>query len=101
MKQRSWKRMGAGVAASLILLSGTAPGQDKPANCTKDTAGLSERLEGQVAKVDPDQGTVTLRASNGQTYEFRASKETLQGYKVGDHIAAMRRSDPGCPPTAS
>jgi hypothetical protein len=61
----------------------------------------SERVEGQVAKVDPDQGTVTLRTTNGQTFEFRASKETLQGYKVGDHIAAMRRSDPNCPPTSS
>lgn len=96
-----WKRLGAGVAASLVLLSGTASGENKPANCAKNAASPSERVEGQVAKVDPDQGTVTIRSSNGATYEFHASKETLQGYKVGDHIAAARRSDPNCPPSAS
>jgi hypothetical protein len=101
MERGTWTRIGAGVAASLILLSGTAPGQDKPVNCTRNTASPSERVEGQVAKIDPDQGALTLRASNGQTYEFHASKETLLGYKVGDHIAAMRRSEPNCPPSAS
>jgi hypothetical protein len=101
MEWRTWIHLGAGIVAGVILLSGTAPGDGKPANCAKNSASPSERVEGQVAKVDPDQGTVTLRAPNGQTYEFHASKETLQGYKVGDHMAATRRSDPNCPPTAS
>ncbi len=99
MKQ--WARLGAGVCVSLILMSGTAPGENKTANCTKNPASPSERVEGRVAKVDPNQGTVTVQAANGATYEFRASKETLQGYKVGDHIAAARRTDPNCPPSAS
>lgn len=103
MKPRA--RLSAGIAASIILLSGdalaqnTPVGQDKSAECKK--AGVPERVEGQVAKVDPDQGKVTVRGSNGETWEFQASKETLQNYKVGDHIEARPRTAPNCKPSTA
>ena len=95
-----WRCLRVGLASSIILLSGAAaPGSDTPTDCVK--AGTSEKVEGQVAQIDPDHGKLTVRLSNGGTYEFHASRETLQGYKVGDHIEATRRSDPGCKPSAS
>jgi hypothetical protein len=95
-----WGRLRVGLVATLTLLSGAAaPGPDIPPGCEK--AGTSEKVEGQVAQIDPDNGKLTVRTSNGATYEFHAPKETLQGYKVGDHIEATRRSDPACKPSAS
>jgi len=95
-----WGCLRVGFASSIILLSGAAvPGSDTPSGCEK--AGTSEKVEGQVAQIDPDHGKLTVRLSNGGTYEFHASKETLQGYKVGDRIEATRRSDSGCKPSAS
>jgi Cu/Ag efflux protein CusF len=95
-----WKRLCAGLTASTVLfLSGTAVGQSKPAGC--ENAGTPEKVEGQIIKIDVDQGKVTLRAPNGTTYEFQVSKETLQGYKVGEHIQAKLRSAPNCKPSTS
>jgi hypothetical protein len=44
-----------------------------------------------VIKIDRSKGRVTIRASNGQTHEFEASKETLQDLKEGDRIEARLR----------
>ena len=101
---RTWTRPVAGFVVSSIALCGVlcgmalaqnAPaGQEKPAGCS--TAGTPEKVEGQIAKVDPDHGKVTVRGSNGETWEFQASKEILQSYKVGDHIEAKLRTAPNC-----
>lgn len=82
------------VAGGLMLSGGVALGQDKPADCPK--AGAPEMVEGQVTQVDMNQGKVTLRATDGTMHEFNASKETLEGYKVGDPIKAKLRKDPRC-----
>ena len=102
--EKQWFRFWLGLAVSILILGGTALAQNKPAGqqtpaspCPQ--AGVAEKIEGQVAKVDPDQGKITVRASNGETYEFHASKETLQSYKVGDPIEARLRPDPNCKPT--
>ena len=92
---KRWIPLTAGLAAGLMLWSGTALGQGKPEGCGK--AGAPEKVEGQVVKVDPDQGKVTMRAADGTTHEFQASKETLQDFKVGDQIKAKLRSAPNCP----
>jgi hypothetical protein len=49
-----------------------------------------------VVKVDVEQGKVVLRGTDGTIHELQASKETLQGYKVGDRIEAKLRSAPNC-----
>jgi len=104
MKTRT--RLLAGFAASMIFLGGIALAQDKPARQDKSTgcdkAGIREKVEGQVTKVDPDQGELTVQGANGETYEFKASKETLQSYKIGDHIEAKLRTPPAnCKPSTS
>lgn len=49
-----------------------------------------------MVKIDPEQGKVTVRATDGTTHEFQASNETLQSYKLGDRIEAKLRSAPDC-----
>lgn len=97
--EKKWLRVSAGLAAGVIFLGGTVLAQNKPAGC--DKAGTPEKVEGVVTKIDPEQGKVTLRGPNGESYEFQAQKETLQGYKVGDRIEAKLRSAPNCKQPAS
>jgi hypothetical protein len=87
-------RLAVVVTAVTMLWGGTALGADKPGGC--DKAGAPEKVEGQVVKVDPDQGKLTVRGTDGTTHEFQASKETLQGYKAGDQIKAKLRTAPDC-----
>ena len=91
---KTWLRLSAGLAAAIMLWSGIALGQGTPTECGKK--GAPEKVEGQVVSVDPDQGKVTLRADDGTTHEFQASKETLQDYKVGDRIKAKLRLTKDC-----
>lgn len=77
------------LAGGLVLSGGMAFGEDKPAEKMK----TPEVLEGQVTNVDMNQGTLTVRASDGTMHEFKASKETLETYKVGDPIKAKLRTE--------
>jgi hypothetical protein len=85
---KSWKRMSAGLATGLLLWTGTAIAQQTPAG---DKAKTPEKIEGQVVKIDQNQGKVTVRASDGTTHEFQANAETLKGLKVGDRLEAQLR----------
>lgn len=82
------------VAGGLMLSGGFALGQDRPADCPKP--GAPGMIDGQVTQVDVNQGRLTLRASDGSMHEFQASRETIEGYKVGDPIKARLRKDPRC-----
>jgi ribosomal protein S1 len=75
------------VAAAMLCVigQGTARAEGKP--------NTPEVVAGQVTKIDPAQSRVTVRASDGTIHEFEASKETLQGLKVGDRIEAKRRPE--------
>ena len=88
-----WIHAAAVVAVGLMLWTGIALAQAKP-GC--DKANTPQKLEGQVVSIDMNKNTVTMRGSDGATHEFQASKETLQGYKVGDRIEAKLRSAPEC-----
>jgi hypothetical protein len=81
-------RIAAAVLAGALIVSGAGyvQAQNKP-DCPKGAVDI----EGQVVKVDAAQGKVTVRGADGTTHEFQASKETLQGMKVGDKIAAKPR----------
>ena len=81
------------LAVAMMLWSGAAFAQAKP-EC--DKTKTPQKLEGQVVAIDLNQGKVTMRGSDGATHEFQASKETLQGYQVGDRIEAKLRSAPEC-----
>ena len=91
---KTWIRLSVGLTAAILLWGGTALAENKPGGCNK--AGAPEKVEGQVIKVDPDQGKLSVRETDGTTHEFQASKETLQDYKVGDQIKAKLRSAPDC-----
>ena len=93
---RTWPRLGAGLAVALVLWTGPALGQSKPACDSQGKVRTPEKVEGQVVSVDQAQGKVTVRQSDGTTHEFQASKETLQDLKAGDRIEAKLREAPKC-----
>jgi len=79
------------LAVGALLWAGTAAAQPKPADCPK-----AEKVQGQIVKVDADQGKITVQGTDGKTYEFTAPKETLQDKKVGDKLELSRRMPEGC-----
>jgi hypothetical protein len=83
-------RIAAAMLAGALLVgaAGHAQAQNKP-DCPKSPA----QVEGQVVKIDTAQSMVTVRGADGTVHEFQASKETLQGMKVGDKLAAKLRTD--------
>lgn len=89
-------RQAAALAVILMMATGTGWGQVKPACDSKGMVKSPELVEGQVSKVDLSQGKLTVRDSAGKEYEFVASNETLQDYKVGDPIKAKLREAPKC-----
>jgi hypothetical protein len=90
-----WPRLVAGLAVALVLWTGPALGQSKPACDSQGKVRTPEKVEGQVVSVD-QAGKVTVRQSDGTTHEFQASKETLQDLKAGDRIEAKLREAPKC-----
>lgn len=92
---KTWLRLSAGLAAAIMLWSGIALAQGTPTECGKK--GAPEKIEGEVVTIDADKGKLTLRAADGSTHDFEASQETLQDYKVGDHVAAKLRLTKECP----
>ena len=89
-------RQAAGLVLILMMARGTGWGQVKPACDSKGMVKSPELVEGQVSKADRSQGKLTVRDSAGKEYEFVASNETLQDYKVGDPIKAKLREAPKC-----
>ncbi len=83
-----------GMTLGIVLWTGLALAQGQPAAC--DKSKTPETLEGRVTKIDLAHEKVIVAAKDGTTHEFQASKETLQGYKVGDPIKAKLRSTPDC-----
>jgi Cu/Ag efflux protein CusF len=89
-------RLSAGLAMGLMLWTGTALAQSRPACDPQAKMKTPERVEGEVTKVDVAQGKVTVRQSDGTTHEFQASTETLQGLKEGGRVEAKLREAPNC-----
>ena len=88
---KNWITLPAMLIAGSLTCGGPALAQTKPADCPK-----AEKVEGQVTKIDMDQGKLTLRGADGKMYEFTASKETLSDKKVGDRMEVTRRMPEGC-----
>ncbi len=94
---RLGSRVAAGLAMGLLLWTGAALAQGKPACDAQGKMKTPEKVEGQVVKVDQAQGKVTVREPGGTVHEFQASAETLKDLKVGDSIGAKLREAPKCP----
>ncbi len=90
-------RLARGFAVMLMLLTGTALGQGKPACDPSGKVKTPERVEGKVIKMDSAKGILTVRQTDGTVHEFQASKETLEDLKVGDPVKANLREAPKCP----
>jgi hypothetical protein len=84
----------AGLLAVVMLWSGSALAQAKPADCPKP--GAPETVAGQIVNIDQAKAKITLRGGDGSTHEFQASPETIKDMKVGDRIEAKLRAQPGC-----
>jgi hypothetical protein len=82
---------------TLVLWSGSAIGQSKPACDQQGRVMTPQKVEGQVVKVDAAQNKLTVRQADGTVHEFQASPEALQSFKVGDRIEANLREAPKCP----
>lgn len=93
---RTWLQVTSGLAMGLVLWSGAALAQVKPGCDAQGKVKTAEKVEGQVVKVDPAQGKVTVREADGTVHEFQASAETLKDLKPGDQIAAKLREAPKC-----
>jgi Cu/Ag efflux protein CusF len=93
---RTWLQVTSGLAMGLVLWSGAALAQVKPGCDAQGKVKAAEKVEGQVVKVDPAQGKVTVREADGTVHEFQASAETLKDLKPGDQIGAKLREAPKC-----
>ncbi len=90
-----YKAVAMSIMLAVPLWAGFAAGQTKP-SCDQMKASAPQKVEGKVVRVDQAQGKVAVTESDGKTHEFQASKETLQGLKVGDSIEARLRELPKC-----
>ena len=93
---RTWLQVTSGLAIGLLLWSGAALAQVKRGCDAQGRVKAQEKVEGQVVKVDPAQGKVTVREADGTVHEFQASAETLKDLKPGDQIGAKLREAPKC-----
>ena len=90
------------VAAVLMLVAAPALAQQPKGSqpSEKVNCGLQgqapQMVDGQVVKVDRSTGTLSVKASDGTTHEFKASAETLSDMKPGDHIEARLRPAQNC-----
>ena len=102
---KTWLRMTAVTAIVLLAGSGVAVAKDKDAkkaDCeqVQPSAAPGSRapqmIDGQVVAIDHASGMVTIKASDGQTHQFRGNAETLKDLKVGDQLEAKLRTVPKC-----
>ena len=91
---RPWRSMAAVAVATATLWSGVVLADVKLTNC--DPVRFPPKVEGQVMKVNMEEGKVTMRTDDGTIHEFQASKETLQELKAGERITAKLRNAPNC-----
>ena len=94
----------AAVVAAALVAGGPALAADPKPNCQPsasargDAAGQKvkapERIDGQVVKVDPAKGMITVRNKDGSVHEFKGDAETLREYKKGDNIELTLRAEP-------
>ena len=92
-----WPWVAVGLVVTLMLGSGYAVAQGKPACDPQGRVLTPQKVEGQVVKVDLAQNKLTVREVDGTVHEFQASRETLQDLKVGDRLEANLREAPKCP----
>ena len=94
---QTWTATAAAALLAIGLSSGIALGQAKAPCDQQGRVTTPQKIAGQVVKIDAAQSKISVRESDGTVHEFQASKETLDGLKVGDRIEANLREAPKCP----
>jgi hypothetical protein len=95
----------AALVAAALITGGPALAQEKPkANCQPSASprgdasapkgSAPEKIDGQVVKVDPSKGMITVRNKDGSMHEFKGDADTLREYKQGDNIELTLRAQP-------
>jgi len=93
----------AAVVAAALIAGGPALAADPEANCqpsasargdAKARVKAPEKIDGQVVKVDPAKGMITVKNKDGSLHEFKGDAETLRDYNVGDNIELTLRAEP-------
>ena len=91
---KRWTAWTAATLAAAALFGGPmamrGPAMAQAKAC--DPSKAPQMVSGQIVKVDMQAGRVTVRATDGVTHEFQATKETLADLKPGDKIDARLRS---------
>jgi Cu/Ag efflux protein CusF len=104
---KTWVRASAILAVAVFawssVLSGTALAADKdkgqPAAAPGDQKSCApQKIDGTVTAIDPGTDMITVQGSDGMTHQFRASKDDMKTFKVGDRIGMTLRaaSATGC-----
>ena len=94
---KRWIVLSTGAFTIGLLATMPALAQQTPPRPAADCkANAPAKVEGQVTNVDMNAGKVTVRANDGQTHEFQATKEMLQTMKPGDRLEATLREAPKC-----
>jgi hypothetical protein len=94
---RKGQRIAAVVATGVLLWTGSALAQGKPACTPQGKVQTAQKVVGQVVKVDAGLDKLTVKEDNGTVHEFQVSKEVLRDFKAGDRIDATLREAPKCP----
>ena len=94
---RKGQRVAAAMAVGVLLWTGSALAQGKPACTPQGKVQTPQKVVGQVVKVDAGLDKLTVREDDGTVHEFQVSKEVLRDFKAGDRIEAMLREAPKCP----
>ena len=94
----------AAFVAAAMLIVGPALAQGTKPQCQPSAAAggsgsakvskAPEKIEGEVTKVDPKNGTMTVKRPDGTAHEFKGSAETVRDYKKGDQVQLTLRSEP-------
>jgi hypothetical protein len=108
---KTWVRISAILGVALFAWSGVLSGtvlaadmnkkagdQSQPAAAPGDKPCAPQKLDGKITAIDPATEMITVQGSDGMTHQFRASKDDMKIFKVGDRLSATLRagSAPGC-----
>jgi hypothetical protein len=68
--------------------------KDRSQPAASPSSRAPERWSGEVVSVNADEGTMTVRMTDGTMQAFRGEKDTLKDYKPGDKVSGKLRAQP-------
>ena len=102
----TWIRVSAILAVALFawvgMMGGTVLAADKdkgqPAAAPADKPCPPQKIDATITAIDPATDMITVQGSDGMTHQFRASKDDMRTFKVGNRIGMTLRagSAAGC-----